>query len=154
MTRILMALLIGLGAMPALVAAQTSSPATAIPSPGGEASVPPFVVPVQPAPAESSPSGENKRIDPELFSCPNRHSLEAHLVYPAQAIALNLPRVTIRIYFVVGMDSEIRDIRIGAPNSVGLAFNDTVIAMMKQLRCVNHTGHDQPVTWPSDFELR
>ncbi len=90
----------------------------------------------------------------KLF-CPNLQAIQQQAVYPPGAISLKLPRVTIRMYFVIDTDNEIRDIRIQAPdNAASKAFQEVAASMVTRLKCVNRSGHDQPVAWAVDFALQ
>ena len=94
-----MALLIGLFAMPGLVAAQSYAPTTPVLPAAAEASAPP--VPLRALPRDGM-------IDPQMFSCRNIREIEASVEYPAKALRLKLPaRVTIRIHFVVAAGRRI-----------------------------------------------
>ncbi len=54
---------------------------------------------------------------------------------------LNLPRVNIRMYFMIGTNDQMREIQIQVPdNAASKVFQEVAASMVTQLKCVNRFG--------------
>lgn len=96
---------------------------------------------VAPSPANTAPARQP--------ICPNVPEISKSTPFPQKAIDLNIRTASIIIFFDVEPGGEVQNVRIKAPP----AFQDTAVAMITQLRCVNDSDKAQPIQWPIGFRL-